>query len=207
MAIISNTAPYTPPANLNTAALSITKVQPAGIFDSANSFSLGGISSIFSQNSSLALAPSKINIVPAITPSTVGSVYTSTAPTSLTAAASTGQPSSFLQGLSSIATGVLNIGANVLLNKYAPQSQPATVASQSTSVPSSQTSPQTQVFQNGQPIDTGLNSLLNSLGNAFVSRQQVQTAQGTQVVSSPSMLTYALIGGAIILIVLLMRRK
>ena len=208
MAIISNTAPYsTPAANLNLDAMNIVKVQPASIFNTA--MSVSGISKIFSGSNSIALAPSKVVSVPAITPQTVGAVYTSKAPTSLITSPTKQPASDFGKTFTDIATNILNLGANVLMNKYAPKAQAATVADKESGTPEGKTAaPQTQVFQNGQPLDTGFNALLGNLAGAFFTQQKQQTEGGVVTSTQPTMLSY-IIGGAVILliIVLLIRRK
>lgn len=206
MAIFSNTAAYTPPANLNTAALTVAKVQPASVFNSNALLSLSKVSSIFSGNNSIALAPSKTISVPATNTLKVDSYYTSKAPTTVTAAA----PSNGLMNtLGELATGFLNLGANVLLDKYASKVQTATVESSSSGTPDGKTdSPAVQIFQNGESLDTGFNALLQNLGNAFLSQKQQQLSSGgTVTTTQPSILTYVLIGAVVLVVVFLLRRK
>ena len=207
MAIFSNTASYTPPANLNTAALTVAKVQPASVFNSNSIMSVSKISSIFSGTNSIALAPSNVIKVPATNTLKVDSYYTSKAPTTLAATAPANN--SFMETLGGLATGVLNLGANVLLEKYGSKIQPATVESQSSSTPDGKTaSPAVQIFQNGESLDTGFNALLQNLGNAFLSQKQQQlVGGGTVTTTQPSVLTYVLIGAVVLVIVFLLRRK
>lgn len=211
MAVISNTAPYTPPTNLNTNNLTVSSYsQPSSIWSTASSQPT--LSQTYGITKPLAMAPSQSISIPASNQLTVTGIKIAS-PSTMTVTGTTPSAStsgaSWLTVLGNVASTAINVGANVLLAKYATQP-----TANNTTTPNN---PNGDVNQAPTPVVVydpantsqenadATSNFLNTLLGGFINKQTSPSGEVTSV--QPSMTGYLVIGAIVLVAVILLTRR